>query len=195
MSIRLSDDEGFPTVCDTVFAVVVADQRGRVAVLYFARSQHYGTPLVLLDWAVLKLAPPPWVTVEARLAALGARCRPRYGIGGIYAEGAALAAQAAARGAEARPILEHVAKPDYWASLTLTAAHHLNSGSVRLTRLALDKAERGKFGALPVLSHEPRNLDPKTEDPTIPAWLYGIALALDEAAASPPEPARVKLVA
>jgi len=182
-----TDSEGFPTVCDAVFATVVADQRGALAVLYWARSDGFGTPLVLLDWLTPKLTPPPWPVIRIRLDLLGTRCRPRYGVAGIWAEGAALAQQC-----EARPILEHLTKPDYWSSLILVATHHLNAGSVRLTTMASARMRVAKFGALPVLSHAPRDED---GDPTIPAWLYGISLALDERAASPPEPDRVKIVA
>jgi hypothetical protein len=47
-----------PHRCDLVFAVLIADQRGEPAVVYWAFNQIVGHPLVLLDVDVMPLAPP-----------------------------------------------------------------------------------------------------------------------------------------
>ena len=192
----LTDDEGYPRVCDGVFATAVTDMTGSVAVLYWARSMTYGTPAVLLEWSVQRIAPPPWLEVAGTLIALDYRCHARYGIFGIFTETAALSAQLLARGFDAQPVYEHLTKPENWGNLVLTAAHHLGEGSVKLTAPAFARTLRTRFSALPVLSHGPRvTEDPKLDDPTLPAFLYGIAIALDPASADPPEPARVKVIA
>jgi hypothetical protein len=186
----LTDATGFPTICDTVYASVVPDERGQAAILYWARCLTYGQPLTLLDWRVEQLTAGTWAKVEDDLAAV--KPRVRYGTSGMHIEGEALAQQAILRGASAKAIPDHLTKPEYWNNLWLIAGQYVDDGSVKLTRPAALKIRTSPagFGALPRRAPGPRG-----DDATVPAWLYGIVLGLDPASAEPPDPARVKVVA
>jgi hypothetical protein len=186
----LIDGEGYPTICDAIYGTVAADSRGQVAVLYWARSHGYGAPLILLDWDVALLTAARWAVIDGEIGDLVTRCRARGGSLGLWIENEALAQQANARGCRAKAIPEHLTATDYWDNLSLVAGQYIDDGSVKVTRTVAAKIKVQPFGALPR-----RVPGPRADDATVPAWLYGIVLGLDEAAANPPEPNRVKLVA
>lgn len=186
----LFDDERFPTVCDAVFAVAVAGDDGRAAITLWSRCEGYGIPLTLLEWSVEVLTAAAWDRIGERLNALLERCRPRGGTAGLWVEGEALAQQAESRGLRAKAIPAHVVAPDFWVNLGLIAGAYVDDGSVKMTRPAAEAMRTQPFAGLPRRAAGPRGVDP-----TLPAWLFGIVLGLDEAASRPPEPSRVKVVA
>jgi len=134
-------------VCDVVYATVVPDDAGLMAaVLFWARSTHYGVPLVLLDWDVRRVQASMWADVSTKIEALRKRCRSRYPTPGALVEGEALANQARARGCPARPVVAHLTVPDAWPSIVLVAGHYVDAGEVKLTRPAADKIAAAKEG-------------------------------------------------
>lgn len=191
----LKDEEGFPTICETIFATVVPDEIGRLCVVYWAKAKDYGHPLTCLDWELADFSAETWPNVAARVDELRTRCKARQPPSVVaLVEGETLAHQANARGCVAVPIPAHLSAPDAWQGLATVAASSLASGEVKLTKTALAKAAtdlngRSGFAGLPR-----RHPGPRSTDPTVPAWLYGVALGLDAASARPPPPAKVKVV-
>jgi hypothetical protein len=184
-----------PRICDAVFATVVADDRGQAAVLCWARSRFFGTPLVLLDWGVSQLAPGLWAEAQRQLLGLAAECRARHGSVGLHVEDESLAAQAEDRGVLTTPIYEHLTARDRWPSLCLTVSLAARGGRVGVTTRAMATARghpRREELFTPALEFRG---GPRPEVPTVPAFVYGVVLALDPTAATPPRPARVKIAA
>ncbi len=174
MSVWLKDAEGFPTVCDAVFATIVAGVDGRGAALYWARCQHFGTPLTLLDWELSQLLPSMWDRLEDRIEELKQRCRARYPQMPSIVEGVVLAQQAESRGVRTEVVPDALTSKEAWESLGLAATFHVREGSVKVTKLTQDKATQTPLGALNYRGGE------RTDDPTIPAFLYGIVMSLEE---------------
>lgn len=169
-----------PKLCDTVFATVVPHE-ATVAVLYWARSVHFGLPLVMFDWSCGQLDARTWDTATEILAAAGDRMRARFGNSGAWVEGTGLAQQASAHGLPSRAVPAWLEHPDYWPRLGVAAAGYIRDGHIKLTDEALAKADRQAFGAVAYRGGE------RGDDPTVPAFLYGITLALDESAATDPK--------
>lgn len=192
----LTDIEGFPTICDATYATMCVNDAGRAATLHWAKSEGYGIPLVLLDWENEPLMPVTVDRIGSRMAELADRCRVRYGALGLMVEDEAIAQQASYRDVPARAIPSHMLLDKFWQNLCTLAAFHVDSGSVKLSRIALRKVQEANsrhnrgFAALPRVVPGPRG-----DDPTVPAWLFGIVLGLDEGASRPPEPTKVKLTA
>jgi hypothetical protein len=194
----LVDDDGLPTICDAVYATVAANEDGLAATLRWALSVGYGRPLVLLDWDVAPLRPDTWGAAGSALENDAAQTRARGGSMGIFVEDPAFAQQALERGVYAQGIPAHIIAPAFWPNLCLLAAHHVDAGDVKLAGPAMrkivetlpDGRKRRQFAALPRVAPGPRG-----DDPTVPAWLFGIVLGVDEGAATPPPPARVKVAA
>lgn|GEM_PF-6158819 len=195
MPIQLKDDDGFPTVCEAVFATAVPDDVGRLCVVYWARCEAYGDPLRVLDWDLANFSADTWPNVAKRVEELRRRCGARQPPSIVaLVEGETLAHQANARGCLAIPVPTHLTTQDAWQGLVTAAASHLADGNVKLTKTAWAKANsdlngRGGFAGLPRMHPGPRS-----DDPTVPAWLYGVVLGLDPASAKPPTPAKVKVV-
>lgn len=196
MPIQLKDDDGFPTICEAVYATCVPDSVGRLCVVYWARCEAYAdAPLRVLDWDLANFSADTWTRVAGQVSALRRRCGARMPPSVVaLVEGETLATQANARGCLAVPIPTHLTTQEAWQGLVTVAASHLADGHVKLTKTAWAKANsdlngRAGFAMLPRMHPGPRG-----EDPTVPAWLYGVALGLDPASARPPQPAKVKVV-
>lgn len=181
-----------PKICDSLFASVCATpEKGLAAALRWARSSGYGSPLVLLGWQIGQLSPSLWRDLEQDFAVDQRTIRCRYGGGPhVWVEGAALAHQAeSVLEIFSHPIPEHMVAADFWDTLVLSATFQIRSGRVRLSRPAYEKTLEQPFAALTYRGGE------RGDDPTIPAFLYGVVLALDPQAARPPAPIKIPLKA
>jgi len=86
----------YPDKCDRVFAVIdsavkTGTANDGTAVIYFARNQFFGTPLVILDWEIIQIESDllnTWVpgVVYPRLEELSRMCGAREGSVGIFVE-------------------------------------------------------------------------------------------------------------
>jgi hypothetical protein len=85
----------YPTVCDTVFVTIDSASKAGpssdgTGVCYWALSQHYGHPVVLLDWDIVQLDSDlliTWLpTVFQRAQELAVQCRARTGFSGALIE-------------------------------------------------------------------------------------------------------------
>jgi hypothetical protein len=107
----------WPGGCDVVFATIdTAVKTGRehdgTGVIYWARSKHTGTPLVMLDWDIVQIEGDlleHWLqNVFRRLEELAGACRARGGSAGAFIEdkqtGMVLLQQARRRNWPAHPI-------------------------------------------------------------------------------------------
>jgi hypothetical protein len=159
-----------PARCDIVFAVLMADQNGNAAVVYFALSQIGGPLLIILEFEVAQLAPVLFRCVVARLTDLAKATRARAGAF-LYTTGV-LAEELLRLGYGAEAIDGLAAEED--GLLALAAAVHIGAGRVKITSEALAKAEHHPLGGI---------LDAtagEADDPLRAAALIGVALALDE---------------
>jgi hypothetical protein len=85
----------YPLICDGVYAVVDSamkdgSENDGTAVVYFAKSQYSGIPLVVLDWEVRQITSDllvNWLpSVFNRLTELSAQCHARGGSAGVWIE-------------------------------------------------------------------------------------------------------------
>lgn len=86
----------YPTNCDRVFAVIdsavkTGSSNDGTAIIYVARNQYTGTPLVILDWETIQIEGDlltTWVpeVVLPRLEELSKLCGAREGVRGVYVE-------------------------------------------------------------------------------------------------------------
>jgi hypothetical protein len=115
----LVDHKGvpYPQKCDCVYAVIdsaMKDGSGNdgTAVTYFAKSEHFGHPLTVLDWDISQINSdllPNWLpNVFARLEQLAVECQARGGSIGAFIEdkasGITLNQHSARMGWPAQPI-------------------------------------------------------------------------------------------
>lgn len=184
-----------PTICDAIYATCVVDDRGQAAVLYWARSRFFGTPLLLLDWMMAQLTPRLWTDARSALDGYVGTCRARHGSCGVYVEDESLAVQAESLGTRCEAIYEHLTATDRWTSLCLTVSLAARGGMLGICTRALETAKaHPKRDEVydPALNFRG---GPRPECPTVPAFVYGVVLGLDPTAATPPRPARVKIAA
>jgi hypothetical protein len=167
--------------CDAVFATAVASPRGDVAVLYFRRSRHHGQPLVLVDFDVTPLSATTWLGINGRLRQLAEDYRAGFGSLGVWVEGEALLAAAIESGMTAWLVPPVISTKAAWGELTMTAMVQARRGAVGYADAVFDKrdalAETVPFGALKPAMAE------RSDDASVPAMLYGIAIGLDTATA------------
>ena len=97
---KLLGDSGqavpYPTNCDRVYAVIdsavkTGSKNDGTAVIYVARNQYHGTPLVILDWDIVQIEADllnTWVPnhVLPRLEQLSKMVGAREGVRGIWVE-------------------------------------------------------------------------------------------------------------
>lgn len=179
-------------VVDGVYAVIVTSERTDDAlVTYWARGVNgYGPPLFFMDFESVQLMPQIFDQAQSRLEELALETRSRHSVLGVWVEGERLTQLVKARGIKAHVILEHLSKPDNWSGLWASAAMFVRDvpPKVAVTPRAAAKFERSAFRA-----REFRGGPRPDDDLSVPAWLYGIVLGLDETAKRPPPPARVVL--
>jgi len=178
-------------ICDAVFATVATDDADGAAALIWARgTPGYGPPLALVEWEESQFVPSLFTDLRDRLAEVAKKRRARAGSIGIWVEDHRLALLARMRGVDVHAIPEHLLGVQAWSGLWSSTAFFVREGLVAVADAARIRFESSAFAAL-TFRGGPRPPD----DPTVPAWLYGIVLGLDEAASRPPEPAKVKVVA
>lgn len=140
-----------PARCDYVFATIdTAVKSGQdhdaTAVTYWARSQHAGHPLIVLDWDIVQIDGSlleKWLpTVFQNLEALSKKVGARMGSAGAHIEdkvsGTILLQQALRRGWSAHPIdskLTSVGKDER----AISVSGYVHRGMVKLSREAFDK--------------------------------------------------------
>lgn len=180
-------------MCSAFAPSFVRDSEGDAigAVFYWARTRSRPDlpPLALLGFDVGQLVPLFWHNALWQLGEYERERRAIDGSAGVIVEDVALARAMQKQGLTASPVPEHLTKPEMWEYLCTSAVSSLRSGEVVWTIAAHDKAQTE---ACPARTFRG---GPRPEgDPTVPAYLYGIVCGLDEHAAIPPQPARVKIV-
>ncbi len=174
-------------ICAAVYATMARDAADGCAVLYWARGlPDYPPPLRLLDWEERQFMPSAFEDVDARLVSLAKERWATNGSIGLFVEDPRLAALAKQRGRNVRPIHEHLTQPAAWDQLWTVAAFYIREGSVGVTDVAREKFKSSAFAALTFSGGERPN-----DDPTVPAWLYGIVIGLDAASARIPPSAKL----
>lgn len=169
---------------DAVFATSVLSQTRILATCYWSRSSLYGSPLTLIDFDVEPLTANSWSFVTHKLDDLAIARRARTGKPlGVFVESEIIASQLNNQGASASLIPAWLVAKDSWSTICQSAAGFLASGAVSMTQLASAKME-----ARPFLDAAGVAAGPRGEDPAPPAFLYGVVIALDEAAANNPKP-------
>lgn len=186
---------------DTIYASVVVAPDGRAARFYWSRTgwalptTPNAKPLVLLDFDVDYLGVGYWSDISGRLDQLALEYRARYGVSAAMIEHTEMAEQARMRGLDvARPIPDHLTTDDYWPRMCSSAWGYMEEGYIARSVCA-DAAMKARpfldgFRAGPRGSENP--VEPT--DPTIPAYIYGVVLGLDDAMAIPPASAAVKII-
>lgn len=169
-----------PGIVDSVFATV-AHSEGNIAACYWMSSKHVGVPLVMFDWFSGQFTPAFWTQLLGTLEAVRDRVRIRYDNLGVWTEGPSLAQHAAMNGIPARAVPDWLTTTEYWPRLAFSASCFIKGGFVKLTDNAQQKSSKQAFGGISYRGGE------RGDDPTVPAFLYGVALALDESAAVDPK--------
>lgn len=170
---------------DGVFATVVLSPMRILATMYWARYMYYGKPLVLCDYEVGALQGDAWRNIDARLHYwLKERLSRLPHPAGLYVESEMIAAQATGAGIPARPIPKWLTASDAWNQIVQSAANISAQGMIGMLEGTREKMERRPFITEAGVAAGPR--DP--EKPEVAAYLYGVVLALDPAAARDPHP-------
>lgn len=183
-----------PSICDSIFSTAVADG-SHIAICHWALSEHYGMPLVLLDFHSAQFRADCWGEAMAYQIDAAERCRALYGPIGAWVETESLTQQANASGLPARPIPDWITHKDYWPRLVTFANGKIRSffyvdgmsaGQVKMSDDAMEHANRQAFAGVMYGGGERPTDDPKLSCETA-AFLYGITIALDESAKIDPK--------
>ena len=141
-------------------------------------------PLILLDFSRAPLEAGSWMAIQENLVRMSADRRSRHGRPlGLWIEGQSLVMQAFAAGIDARQVPDHLIRPELWHSVCQSVAVILTSGQVAQTAHADAQMER-----MPFLNAAGVYAGPRTDDPMVPAYLYGVVLGVDEVLARDPKP-------
>jgi hypothetical protein len=160
----------FPVVCDAVFATVVADLHGTVAIVYAARSRFLQPPLVLLDFEVTGLTASLWATTAEHVRKFAETCHARHGA--CLFLPAELVPSACAAGINVVAIPPEL---DDAGEIALAVAGYVVAGQVKATAFVLDKARSLPFRA--ALDFRGGDV---ADDPLRCAAVLAIALALED---------------
>lgn len=161
---------------DAVYATAVLSITRSIAVFYWARSRGHNRPLILLDFTVGPFAPDTWWSIGETLGRFHVERRARYHTPlGLWIEGEALAAQAfIGGGLDARMIPEYLTKDAIWHSMCQSVAAMLATD-----QLAMIEQAKASLDRRPFLNAAGVYAGPRTDDPTVAAFMYGIILGLD----------------
>jgi hypothetical protein len=169
---------------DVVYGTAVLSTNRLLALFYWGRSAGSRKPLILLDFDVSPLTRESWGGASLVLASLLSDRRVHSGAHlGLWVEGESLAARAGAVVPDCRPIPVHLTRPEAWHPICQSAASILAEGLVGYTQEAADAMDKRPF-----LTAAGVYAGPRTEDPTIAAFLYGVVLGLDPILAEDPHP-------
>jgi hypothetical protein len=169
--------------CDGVFATAVLSSTRILATCYWARYIHYGKPLVLCDYEVGALDQNSWTVVANQLRAWRVGRASRIQQTPVFVETEMLAVQVSTTGVASRPIPNWLTAVDSWNQVVQSAAAILSRGDVGYTQKAHDRMETRPF-----LNEAGVVSGPRGDDPLPSAFLFGVVLALDTAAANDPHP-------
>ena len=197
----LVDGQGvpYPQKCDSVFAVIdTAVKTGKdndgTAVIYCARSQFLGHPLVVLDWDIVQIEGAlleTWLpTVFQNLEALARKCGARTGSLGAWIEdkssGSILLQQAQRRDWPAQPIestLTAVGKDER----AISVSGYVYRGEIKFSQVAYDKVVVYKGVSANHLRTQvvgfrvgDKNAAKRADD-LLDCWCYAIAIAMGNA--------------
>lgn len=174
-----------PTPIDCIYASAVLSTTRLLATFYWGRSLgQFNKPLILLEFAVNPLDDFSWRRCKLKLDELNVSRRVRSPVPlGLWIEGEALAVQALYSGIEARPLPPHLSKNEAWHPICQSVAGLLAQGQLGYTAAAAEQMD-----ARPFLDAAGVFAGPRTEDPTIAAFLFGAVLGLDEVLARDPHP-------
>jgi hypothetical protein len=185
----------YPKHCDTVFAVIdTASKTGTendgTAVTFFARNEHSGIPVMILDWDIVQIEGAlleTWLpSVFKRLEELSLLCRARCGPIGAWIEdknsGTILLQQALNRGLHVHEIeskLTALGKDER----AISVSGYVHRGDVKYTEHAFNKIAVYKQKSRNHLVDQIERFrigdkDKKREDDLLDTFCYGIALAL-----------------
>lgn len=183
----------YPARCDSVFATIdtavkSGSQHDATAVCYWARSQHVGHPLILLDYEVVQIEGDlltAWLpSVFRRLDELSKLCGARMGSKGAWIEdkqtGSTLLMAAKRRSWPANAIsgvLTAMGKDER----AISVADYVYQGKVKISEHAYNKIvtfkERTRNHMLTQVFGFRIGVKDQ-EDDILDTWTYGIALAL-----------------
>lgn len=189
----------FPTLCDMVFATIdtaVKDgqEHDSTAVVYWAKSQHVGHPLVLLDWDIIQIEGAlleTWLpTVYQRLTEFTTMFNCRFGTLGAFIEdkqsGSILLQQARRREWQAHPIesdLTSLGKD----GRAISVSGYVYREMVKICQFAFDKVTNHKgitrnhfLSQLAGFKVGDKEAHKRADDLT-DCFTYGIAIALGNA--------------
>jgi hypothetical protein len=154
-----------------VFAVLVADQCGNAAVVYFAPG-WLGTPLLILDCDATPLVPALFTNIRARLFELAKATGARRG---AFLFTSAVLAEEVRRLGYFAEVIDAVAAEGNGV-LALSAAVHIGAGRVKISAEALAKSQHIPLGGLLDATADTADDD----DVLRTATLVGVAIACDQ---------------
>ncbi len=186
-----------PTKCDRVFAVIdsavkTGSDNDGTAVVYFARNQFHGHPLILLDWEIVQIEADllnNWVpnTVFRRLEELSRACGARQGVAGTWVEdkqsGQALIQHAKARGWNVKAIDSAFTAIGKDERAIAVSSHHYQ-GKCKISGPAYDKTTIYKSTSRNHLIGQVAGfrigdkLSARRADDLLDCYVYGLALGL-----------------
>ena len=185
-----------PRICDLVYATIdTAVKTGSgndgTAVIFWAKSEHIGHPLIVLDWDITQISGDLLITwlpvVFQRLEELAKSCRARYGSGGVWIEdkasGTILLQQAQRQDLPAQAIdskLTAVGKDER----AISISGYVSAGMVKIAQAAYDKVTtyKGRTGNHFLMQVFRFQIGVKDQmDDLLDDWAYGIAIGLGNA--------------
>lgn len=171
---------------DAVYAVAILSPTRLLATTYWARYESAGPkPLVLCDYEVGPLTRDSWRDAAARLneVRIERKSRLAYPLG-FFVENETIALKAQETTAiDARPIAPWLLTDEIWSTLCQSAALFLSNKDVGFLPDA-----QAKMAKRPFLNEAGVATGPRPDDPTFPAFLFGVVIGLDEIAARDPKP-------
>ncbi|MBV8060481.1 MAG: terminase [Alphaproteobacteria bacterium] len=172
-------------------AVKAGQEHDGTAVTYWARSKHFGHPLVILDWDIVQIEGAlleTWLpTVLENLEMMARICKATYGSAGTFIEdkasGTILLQQAARRGLPATAIdskLTAVGKDER----AISVSGYLYRGEIKISQRAYDKVTTFKGQTRNHLMTQVTGFRigdkdaAKRADDLLDTFTYGIAIGL-----------------
>jgi hypothetical protein len=156
-----------------------------LATFFWARYQMVGKPLVLLDFEVAPLDRRSWMRAADRLRTAVRETKSRTPVPlGMFVENHIVAAQVKAdAGLDGHVLPDWITANEAWATVCQSCAVSLVRKEVGVTKVAAQRMEQRPF-----LNEAGVYAGPRMEDPTVPAFLYGVLVGLDQTAAKDPKP-------
>ena len=171
---------------DAVYATAILSPTRLLATMYWARYEAAGPkPLVLCDYDVGPLAATSWRDAAQKLddVRVERKSRLNYPLG-FFVENDTIALKAQETTAiDARPIPSWLLTDEIWSTLCQSASLFLANKDIGFLAPAAERMTKRPF-----LNEAGVATGPRPEDPTFPAFLFGVVIGLDEIAARDPKP-------